>query len=453
MFISLACVIVSEYFLLSESKSYAINIINTKETRSTKDKVETWPAKPSVLETIVNKLLNGEDISIPDKQILSQNDCIVGRDYFVVCLIGCFSYQNPDYWYYLSEEQRGLQIDTMREFIDGLDFEKANGLQHYAVERGEGLAVVFGWNSANDAAASLVYSSIQNSIHAGLDVLNTGGKNKYVGVLGCIETGPQYIHYSYSRALGWFNKSEEMNSYPLLAVEDIDIRQKSIQQKIIRLDMVYCSYVVSKRPVNALETMLEIYNIEAYERAYPIVQLRAFAREKFNILMRVLGYSTHMMDFGDDYWRKRVSAINLAESVEKLYDVLKEILLDFVQLEEEESSARGALSDYARYISEKFTDPSLNVQTVCDHFELLPSQISRLFKREYGMGALEYIHKMRIDYAKKLLEETEKQIDDIAEECGFYTRRAFDAVFKRYMGISPKTYRESMTQCQGSSGI
>ena len=54
-----------------------------------------------------------------------------------------------------------------------------------------------------------------------------------------------------------------------------------------------------------------------------------------------------------------------------------------------------------------------------------------------------YIIDERINYAKKLLIETDKSIGAIASEVGYKTTQHFCTIFNRHTGVTPGVYRTS----------
>ncbi len=94
------------------------------------------------------------------------------------------------------------------------------------------------------------------------------------------------------------------------------------------------------------------------------------------------------------------------------------------------------------YIQEHFSNPELNVNWLAEYFELSQSNLSQIFKRYYNMGPLEYIHRLRLELAKKYLAEGES-IAQIAEKVGYYSTRPLIRCFKQYESITPSEYRET----------
>ncbi|MBQ8858441.1 MAG: helix-turn-helix domain-containing protein [Clostridia bacterium] len=69
--------------------------------------------------------------------------------------------------------------------------------------------------------------------------------------------------------------------------------------------------------------------------------------------------------------------------------------------------------------------------------------LSTAFKRETGKSLTTYITEKRMKHAAYLLSTTSLQIQTVALHCGFVDLQYFSKTFKRYMGKTPKQYRET----------
>lgn len=72
---------------------------------------------------------------------------------------------------------------------------------------------------------------------------------------------------------------------------------------------------------------------------------------------------------------------------------------------------------------------------------LSAAYFSQRFKSSTGTSPHQYLLRLRICKAKKLLEESESPVIDIAAECGFQTQQHFARIFRRLTMRTPTEYR------------
>lgn len=95
------------------------------------------------------------------------------------------------------------------------------------------------------------------------------------------------------------------------------------------------------------------------------------------------------------------------------------------------------------YISQNF-EKLLTRDDIAKAVGVTPNYVSVLFRKGFDMTFVEYLTNLRIGEAKKLLENTDKKIYQIAEAVGFDDAYYFSKNFKNVIGMSPKEYRIKM---------
>lgn len=93
------------------------------------------------------------------------------------------------------------------------------------------------------------------------------------------------------------------------------------------------------------------------------------------------------------------------------------------------------------YIAGHFSG-DLSLETVAQQVNISPYYLSRLFKEAEGINYIEYVTKLRIDYAKKELGFSPKSIKEICHESGYTDPNYFSRIFKKWTGLTPTEYRE-----------
>ena len=105
----------------------------------------------------------------------------------------------------------------------------------------------------------------------------------------------------------------------------------------------------------------------------------------------------------------------------------------------------------ADYISEHF-DETITLDLLADQFYISKYYLSRTFKEITGYGISEYLNIHRIREAKRLLEETDLSVQQIARKLGYESITYFEKVFKTYMTMSPLKYRKTMNTVTYTNG-
>ncbi len=130
-------------------------------------------------------------------------------------------------------------------------------------------------------------------------------------------------------------------------------------------------------------------------------------------------------------------------------EIKKEIVDDyhgvirvFTEWEKEEGESLSSLIRGVKNSIEKNAfNPLFSVQELARAFNVNASHLSRQFKQEMGINNIEYITKVRMTKAVKLLESTDFKVYEIADKVGYTSQHYFCVAFKNYFGVSPSDYR------------
>lgn len=99
------------------------------------------------------------------------------------------------------------------------------------------------------------------------------------------------------------------------------------------------------------------------------------------------------------------------------------------------------IADALIYIRQHFSE-NINVSDIAQFCHCSRSHLSHLFKTRIGVSIPIYINRLRIEYAKDLLSETNDAIMDIAVKVGFEDPNYFSRVFARLSGLTCSEYRK-----------
>ena len=105
-------------------------------------------------------------------------------------------------------------------------------------------------------------------------------------------------------------------------------------------------------------------------------------------------------------------------------------------------NARLDWQDIIQYINEHYTDVNITLDALADHFHTKANYLSTLIKTNLGIGFKDYIVQLRVEQAKKLLLETDQNMQEIYESVGFTSKQSFFRMFKNTVGLTPGEYRK-----------
>lgn len=85
----------------------------------------------------------------------------------------------------------------------------------------------------------------------------------------------------------------------------------------------------------------------------------------------------------------------------------------------------------------------LTVESLAEKASMSPRNFARVFTRETGITPGKYIEKLRLEAARRRLEETHLTINEISYECGLGSPDTMRRVFLRHLKTAPADYRRS----------
>lgn len=93
------------------------------------------------------------------------------------------------------------------------------------------------------------------------------------------------------------------------------------------------------------------------------------------------------------------------------------------------------------YIEDNFRR-KLTIADVAAHFSMNPSYLNRILKEQKGITLFAAVKAARLEYARKLLLETDLSIADVCKTCGYSDTANLLRDFKKLTGVSPFKYRK-----------
>jgi transcriptional regulator GlxA family with amidase domain len=86
---------------------------------------------------------------------------------------------------------------------------------------------------------------------------------------------------------------------------------------------------------------------------------------------------------------------------------------------------------------------SLDVSRIAGHLNMSPRNFTRVFHKQTGVPPAKFIEKLRVETARKYLEDTDMSIEGIAEKCGLGGLVSMRRTFLRHLMTTPSDYRRT----------
>jgi transcriptional regulator GlxA family with amidase domain len=96
---------------------------------------------------------------------------------------------------------------------------------------------------------------------------------------------------------------------------------------------------------------------------------------------------------------------------------------------------------------------SLEVGRIADMMHMSTRNFTRVFHRETGMPPAKFVEKLRVEAARKLLEDTDMPLERVAEQCGMGNLVSMRRIFLRHLLVTPSTYRRTFRTALKDTGI
>ncbi len=98
-----------------------------------------------------------------------------------------------------------------------------------------------------------------------------------------------------------------------------------------------------------------------------------------------------------------------------------------------------------RFLQDHYTE-EVSVERLAASVSVSPSVCLRCFRQTLGTTPIQYLRRLRLEQAARLLLTTDKPIHRISLECGFSDVSYFTRLFRRETGLTPRAYRNTRSQ-------
>jgi two-component system response regulator YesN len=188
-----------------------------------------------------------------------------------------------------------------------------------------------------------------------------------------------------------------------------------------------------------LREMDSMHHMQAQEMYYALAMMLLTYTNRWQLAEEanaVIGLHKLMLPAEHESWPAAIAYLA------KVSDVLFQL-----QNQEEERRANSVVSTIQTHVHNHLHDPNeISLVRLADLVYFNPSYLSRLFKQVTGINLSEYIADIRLTRAKRLLEDPNLRIQEVADRLGYGTATNFTRSFRKATQMTPQDYRASLNR-------
>jgi two-component system response regulator YesN len=216
------------------------------------------------------------------------------------------------------------------------------------------------------------------------------------------------------------------------------------KEQVLFMDKIKLLYsnILSNQRKEARDTLLSVF----YDvKDYGIPNIRQYFYDLFEIISDKFKLYLKIQLNAD---KLNLDQLLLQESVKEIKDNALDILERICNLVliVEETPNEYLLQDLKEYIQEHLHE-DISLQDVADKMFFSTVYFSRFFKKQTGETFSNYLLRIRMEHAVKLLQKN-KKVTEISEACGYHDPSYFTRIFKEYYKYTPKDYARRFISCR-----
>ncbi|NSW90554.1 MAG: AraC family transcriptional regulator [Firmicutes bacterium] len=378
---------------------------------------------PFMKEQVLLMLIKGEMVNSALAESL-MNSCGISFDYnyFQVMIISFFNYSR-------SEIVSGRVSNIIKMMLS----EYNPKVNYYIIEllRGDRVIILNGnRDELEKDKVKYISEKIQHTLKMQLKIKTNIG-------IGSITNSLEYVSVSFEEAQYALDYKLITGYGNVIFYVDCVKESNNVFWYPMEEMMNFSNFIKQGDAKAAIECMNSIFkNIKS--RNVPIGIGKSIGYDIINTVIRIIN------EYNISGYKEEIENISEYETIEELENGLTSSIGKICgYFNEYKSNKNKKLKvELVKYINENFKNPLISLELIAEEFGLTEKYLSKFFYQNTGYRFADYIKRLRIDYAKKLLVETDKTVKEIVELSGYTDPSSFIRTFSYLEGVTPGRYRE-----------
>jgi AraC-like DNA-binding protein len=260
-----------------------------------------------------------------------------------------------------------------------------------------------------------------------------------IGV-GCAGSGYEGMRRSY-------NQSQNVNAMQMagdknsLAVFNaVSANENYVRYTIGDENKLY--NLIMRKDLAGVKNFIEELSVENMRSGIVSQGIKAFYRYLYNTALRAIE-AKGLENFTDGKYGDLENVINTNDE-----NHIAEYVIGFLYEAASRSAAaneENKADEIIEYIGLHFAE-GIYLEGVAGEFNISSKLLSKMVKNQTGISFGEYLSRLRIEEAKRLLTTTDMPINDIIPATGFISRNTFIRTFRKLTNVLPSDYRSNFSK-------
>lgn len=263
-------------------------------------------------------------------------------------------------------------------------------------------------------------------------VLKAKGHHCRIGV-GSVADSADNLRLSYEQAMETFREAARAGESLLFSTASVQKEQSSLSNVSVAAAEI-CKSILAGQPEEVSQMVQNFVRTLQFIGDYHQVQEGAYC-----LYIMVLGHfsgkteGVSLLSAGQIFAMQDIRALEMA---------LTQSFLNLIEEKNPEKIVKSnqIVSKAIQLVKQRFRE-NITLDIVAEELGVSSFYLSKLFHKHTGMNFTEYLTQKRIAQAKRLLENGEMNIKEIAYATGFNSQSYFSKIFKKYVGIAPSDYK------------
>ncbi len=271
------------------------------------------------------------------------------------------------------------------------------------------------------------------------------GDMSFTAAVGKPAVLPQDISESVSQACSLLGHALYLGKNRLIR-EELTREESALNLPDSRREAEHFTDIMSSRDeFSLIDRTDRIFTLMREACPRDTVVLKSWFRNFFYALEQVLherGFAPEVILGNID---ELIDSLSITRTIGDMRDLFYNQALSGLEATSKASNTSGhRLIRYTIDALQSRFSEDLGLEIIADEQEVSAPYLSRLFRSEMGVNFKEYLTRIRLDMARKLLRETDMRVYEVAAISGYPDQKYFSDIFKKRTGMTPREYRKEV---------